>query len=324
VIEQDLRHKTLIPVTEQQWPIDEQIVLSVSCLAYNHESFIRDCIEGFLIQRTSFPIEILIHDDASTDGTAAIIAEYATKYPRLIKPIYQTENQLSKGVKVTRVYNTSRAAGAYIALCEGDDYWTDPFKLENQVCFLRENPEYSLIAENSMVQDLVNDKEYVFSELPETDLTIEQLLGKRIFGTASTMYRKKIVIDYGPELPVSGDIGLWCYLATKGKVRYFTRISSVYRRGLQGIVLGSHPYDWAVKMEIWNIKLRIFLKDPRYHFILRDRIFNEFWNAFIYGVRNREWETVLPAFSKCLYYRPIHFFLRGTNIALRKLVLITS
>lgn len=86
-------------------------------------------------QKTNFPIEVLIHDDASTDGTQDIIREYEKKYPNIVKPIYQKENQYSKGVKVSLVYNYSRARGKYIALCEGDDYWTDPYKLQKQVDF---------------------------------------------------------------------------------------------------------------------------------------------------------------------------------------------
>ena len=100
-------------------------LVSICCLTYNHAPYIRDAIEGFLMQKTNFPVEILIHDDASTDGTADIIREYETRYPDIIKPIYQTENQYSKGVKISREYQFSRARGKYIALCEGDDYWTD-------------------------------------------------------------------------------------------------------------------------------------------------------------------------------------------------------
>jgi len=100
-------------------------LVSICCLTYNHAPYIRDAIEGFLMQKTNFPVEILIHDDASTDGTADIIREYETRYPDIIKPIYQTENQYSKGVKISWEYQFSRARGKYIALCEGDDYWTD-------------------------------------------------------------------------------------------------------------------------------------------------------------------------------------------------------
>lgn len=94
-------------------------LVSISCLTYNHAPYLRQCLDGFVMQITSFPIEILIYDDASGDGTQNIIEEYQKKYPDIIKPIYQTENQYSKGVKVGFVYNYSRAKGEYIAFCEG-------------------------------------------------------------------------------------------------------------------------------------------------------------------------------------------------------------
>lgn len=120
-------------------------LVSICCITYNHEVFIRDAIEGFLIQNTSFPFEIIIHDDASTDNTANIIEEYANKYPDLFVTILQSENQWSKGggsIYARFVY--PRARGKYIALCEGDDYWTDPLKLQKQVEFLEENTDCSL------------------------------------------------------------------------------------------------------------------------------------------------------------------------------------
>ena len=110
-------------------------IVSICCITLHHEKYIRDAIEGFLMQKTSFPIEILIHDDASTDDTANIIREYEEKFPNIIKPIYQTENQYSKGISISATYQFPRALGKYIALCEGDDYWTDPLKLQKQVDF---------------------------------------------------------------------------------------------------------------------------------------------------------------------------------------------
>ena len=98
-----------------------EIMASICCITYNHENYIADAIESFLMQKTNFNYEIIIYDDASTDKTADIIREYETKYPGLIKPIYQTENQYSKGVKTIN-FSLQRAEGKYIAVCEGDDY----------------------------------------------------------------------------------------------------------------------------------------------------------------------------------------------------------
>ena len=119
-------------------------LVSVSTITYNHAKFIRKCIEGVLNQKVDFLIEYLIHDDCSTDGTIDIIKEYAEKYPNIIKPIYEKENQYSKGGPWgSAVWNYPRAQGKYIALCEGDDYWTDPLKLQKQVDFLESNPDYT-------------------------------------------------------------------------------------------------------------------------------------------------------------------------------------
>jgi len=127
-----------------KWGTNAESLVSICSTTYNHEPFIRQCLDGFLMQQSDFPFEILIHDDASTDCTANIIREYEAKYLGLIKPIYQTENQYSKGIKPNYSYNFPRAKGKYIALCEGDDYWIDPLKLQKQVNLLEANPEYSL------------------------------------------------------------------------------------------------------------------------------------------------------------------------------------
>lgn len=134
-------------------PGNKSILVSICCITYNHERFIRQCLDGFLMQKTGFEFEILIHDDASTDGTAHIIREYEQKYPDIIKPIYQNENQYSKGIPISITYNFPRAKGKYIALCEGDDYWTDPCKLQKQVDFLEHNPEYSICCHRYRVYD---------------------------------------------------------------------------------------------------------------------------------------------------------------------------
>ena len=102
------------------------IIVSVCCLAYNHEPYIRQCLDGFVMQKTNFKFEVLIHDDASTDETEEIIRDFERRYPSIIKPIYEETNQWVKGRKGSAVFNFPRAKGKYIALCEGDDYWTDP------------------------------------------------------------------------------------------------------------------------------------------------------------------------------------------------------
>ncbi len=148
----------------------EDVQVSVLCLAFNHEKYIRRTLEGFVNQHTNFKFEVLIHDDASTDGTADIIREYEKRYPDLIKPIYQTENQHSRGVKIQTKFNYPRAKGKYFAYCEGDDYWTNENKLQKQYDIMERHPECSIcvhevqcINEDGSVNDrVIPEPEYGF------------------------------------------------------------------------------------------------------------------------------------------------------------------
>ena len=153
----------MIEITQEQimqnWNGEIPLV-SISCITYNHEPYIVQALNGFLMQKTSFPFEVLVHDDASTDRTADIIREYEKKFPKIIKPIYQKENQYSKGfTAVTATWNFPRAQGKYIALCEGDDYWIDENKLQIQVDFLERNPEYTMCFHNAEVLNEIPDTE---------------------------------------------------------------------------------------------------------------------------------------------------------------------
>ena len=127
---------------------NDPIMVTIRCITYNHEPYIRQCLEGFVMQKTNFRFEAIVHDDASTDGTAAIIREYAEKYPDIIKPIYETENQFSKHDGSLGRIMDAHMHGKYIAMCEGDDYWIDPLKLQKQVDFLEANPEYGMCYTN--------------------------------------------------------------------------------------------------------------------------------------------------------------------------------
>ena len=118
-------------------------LVSICCAAYNHEAYIEDALKGFLMQECDFEYEILIHDDASTDKTAEIIRAYERRYPDKIFPIYQTENQYSQGKKYSDL-NYERVRGKYVAICEGDDYWTHPQKLAKQIKAMQEKPEFGL------------------------------------------------------------------------------------------------------------------------------------------------------------------------------------
>lgn len=134
------------------------IKVSISCITFNHAPFIRKCLDGFLMQKVNFPIEILIHDDASIDGTQEIITEYKNLHPDIIHPTLQTENQYSKGIRgMNARFNFPRARGKYIALCEGDDYWTDPLKLQKQIDYLEMHDSIVMVGHDSIIVNQQGD-----------------------------------------------------------------------------------------------------------------------------------------------------------------------
>ena len=216
--------------------MQETPLVSICCLTYNHKKYIRDAIEGFLMQKTNFPIEVLIHDDASNDGTADIIREYEAKHPEIIKPIYQTENQWSKGIKPTMEFNFPRARGKYIALCEGDDYWTDPYKLQKQVDFLEKNGEYSMICHRVKILN-TNHKIFKPSPVLEDNYDFISSIENKIIGKISTLslvFRNKGPFDFLRDFPI-GDYPLKIFLAKQGKIKCFREIMGVYRLHRGGI-----------------------------------------------------------------------------------------
>ncbi len=217
----------------------KKIMVSICCATYNHEDYISDAIESFLMQKTDFQYEILIHDDASTDRTADIIRKYEKKYPEIIKPIYQTENQYSKGIKVNK-YNIERAKGKYIAICEGDDYWTDPYKLQKQVDYLENHPECSMCVHAAYRVSPSKRKleKHVRPNKGNKIFTVEEVIegGGGLFATNSIMYPRKFGLSlpaFYENAPV-GDYPLAIYLALQGTVYYIDEYMSVYRVGVSG------------------------------------------------------------------------------------------
>lgn len=227
-------------------------LVSISCITYNHVEYIRQCLDSFLMQKCDFKFEILVHDDASTDGTSEIIREYQEKYPDIIKAIIQTENQYSKGVRVTSVYNFSRAKGKYIAMCEGDDYWIDSLKLQKQVDFLEKNQDYfacfhhrKVLNERGLLvdrkikrKDFIEDTTLVNGEIIQTSIPIFSLLLRNDLNDY-------ININSGSIL--GGDVLLRSFIATKGKVRYLHFYGGVYRRHNGGVFSSLNRLDGLEK-----------------------------------------------------------------------------
>ena len=208
--------------------------VSIICCTYNHEPYIRNALNSILEQRTNFPIEILIHDDASTDNTAAIIKEYEKAYPDMIKPIYQTDNQYSKGIDVQQI-NYERARGKYIAICNGDDFWIDEYKLQRQYDYLEKTKHCMLsvhagkivAADSKQVTDICSP-----SKMNRFYSTRELIDGDGgLFITNSMFFRAHIVKNRPSlfiKLPVT-DYVLILYLSLFGQVHYMRDVMSCHR-----------------------------------------------------------------------------------------------
>lgn len=231
---------TPLPIAEQVWPEGTLPKVSVVCITYNHAPYIRKCIEGFIIQETSFPVEIIIRDDCSTDGTTAIIREYEAKYPQIIRPVYEAENQYSKGVRPGPVA-CKHARGGFIAMCEGDDYWMDPSKLERQIALLDEDGSVIMSAENAIV--ISGDSKFPFSNRKTGFVSTRDLVRFRQFATASIVYRRGPICDFVQTHQFYyGDAPLTIQASLLGRVHYSAIQSSVYRRhegGLTARIQGS-------------------------------------------------------------------------------------
>lgn len=217
-------------------------LVSISCITFNHAPYIKEALDSFLMQETDFPFEILIHDDCSTDGTDKIIREYAKRYPEIIKPLYETENQYSQGKPIgSIVWNIPRAKGKYIAFCEGDDYWCDPKKLQKQVNFLEVNHDYGLIYSKVKEFDSITNKFQGSSGGPYE--AFDDLIIANTIPTPTTLFRKNLIDLYIKEDWMSkgylmSDYPIWLFISVHSKIKFVNQVTAVYR-----IVSGSasHP-----------------------------------------------------------------------------------
>jgi len=246
-----------LAVRQQEWPEDMKPVVSIACLAYNHEGFIRDALESFLDQETTFKVEILIHDDASSDDTAEIIREYEMEWPQLFSVIYQEENQYSKGNQPGDL-NLRRARGRYIALCEGDDYWTDPLKLQKQVGYLEDHPDYSVCVggytrfiepENKIGSTYITSLDDESKE--GFTFTLKEMKQTWLTKLLTSVVRREILESYDPTVyEYHRDIHFFYHLI-KGQKAYYMRenfgVHRVHPGGInsmkQGVVNSRAAYN---------------------------------------------------------------------------------
>ncbi len=247
--------------------------VTVICLSYNMEKYIRQALDGFVMQRVNFPLEVIIHDDASTDASADIIREYAEQYPELFVPILQKENRYSANIPITSTYIYPKVRGKYIAICEGDDYWTDPLKLQKQYDFLEAHPNYSFCAHATRRIDISGGRPDKLIGPLECSGTVEQAdiiyrNAQEMFVSAnSMMYKAEYAFERPDDMkvPKIGDKPMITWLATKGPMYFFGEEMAVYRY--------NHPNSWTAqnhfagdkkKAELFKSYLHIYPAALRY------------------------------------------------------------
>lgn len=228
-------------------------VASILCITYNHVQYIRPCLESLVNQICDFPFEILIYDDASTDGTQEVIKEFHRNYPNLIKPILRTENQWSKKPGVIDIlFNNPQAKGDYFALCEGDDFWVGQDKLQKQVKILEEHPEYSvtcgaylLICDDN--KDVVCQKKWKTENFEDDTgrvFEIEDLSKNFFIKTSTTLFRNcPELFSQLKKYEYCLDIHIFYLLLKTGKGYYSKEILAGYNRHNGGVYSGRSPQE---------------------------------------------------------------------------------
>lgn len=245
---------------------------------YNHENFIEQTLNGFLRQIINFPIEIIIYDDHSSDSTSSILMEYEAQYPRIIKTIHQKTNQYSLGKGIFREFCLPNAKGQYIALCDGDDYWTDPLKLQKQIDFLENNPEFAACAHNTKILYADNQEEsLIVSSAAKDVFTIDDFTkGEAYFHTSSMVYRNdannKKAFDMLKQQ--RGDWFIQLVYSQFGPIKYLDEVMSVYRihekgvwtqlnsdqqmtKNLKGIMDFNRIFDYRYEENFLNLFTRV-------------------------------------------------------------------
>lgn len=257
-------------------------LVSVITISYAHEKFIAQTLDCIVSQKTDFRFELIIGDDYSPDGTSKIIQKYAKRYPDLIRPVLRERNI---GAVPNLMDLISRSQGEYIAICDGDDYWTDPLKLQKQVNFLESHPEYSVCChpvcqffeDGSYPDQVLNPLELAGQKASQCGyLTIYDLIKLNTVASVSTMYRWQIprTLPYWMKKYIVGDYPLLLLHADKGYVGVLTDVMGAYRKHSGGSW-------WNNNMTKEQVLAHLFLLED-INKQLKQRYQNEFEPIFTY------------------------------------------
>ena len=273
-----------VPVQKHVNNVCKKPLVSVCVQTYQHVGFIAQCLDSILVQKTNFEFEILLGEDASTDGTRKICIEYAKKNPDKIRLfLHNRENVIfidgNPTGRFNMLYNLQHSNGKYIALCEGDDYWTDPYKLQKQVDFLEANEDFSMCFHNAYNDFNGDFKDYIKPMYEKSDTShkihFEKIVVDNFIPTCSVLFRNNY-FEKIPELFFqcpSGDWFLYSILSQYGKFWYLAEKMSVRRIHNGGIFNGLTLLN-SILFKIKTIQIIKKYLSPYYNFLLTKRINN--------------------------------------------------
>lgn len=247
--------------------LDASPVVSVCVITYNHVTFIGQCLQSIVDQETDFKIEVIVHDDASTDGTKEVINRFHREFPELIFPILQNENQYSQGIRIWPQIVFPQAKGRYIAICEGDDYWMDTLKLQKQIDFMKSNEECSLVF-HACLRNSYGEERIVRYD-GSVPLDLNQYLSKLPFAaTASLLFKRTIIQHYEPWMYklFAGDFVIRYLAFLEGKMGYIDDVMSVYNKGVPG--------SWSSRNLIARSVIRDFRDNLKMLYFMEQKISN--------------------------------------------------
>lgn len=252
----------------------KDILVSIRCLTYNQVDYIRQCLDGFVMQKTNFRFEAIVHDDASTDGTKEIVMDYAEKYPDIIKPIFEEENQYSKDFSVIDTLVRRACTGKYLAFCEGDDYWTDPYKLQKQIDILESNPSISMVhtafSNVDMNGKLLFRKKYeYYQNISHTGTVLPLLFRQNYIMTVSLCIRNEIMeSDLLRLCPQKMDYAYALAGAFMGNVYYLPDNTCCYRLNPNGAMAtaGSQVHSISRQVFLYFSQRYLAENEKRYSF----------------------------------------------------------
>lgn len=262
--------------------IENDIKVSVICITYNQANYLRMALDSMLLQVTDFPFEIILHDDVSTDGTVEILHEYEEKYPEIIRVIYESENQYSKGVDFVAPMVREKARGKYIALCEGDDFWIDENKLQIQYDALEAHHECDMCAcyGCTVTEDGTDEVSAIRPKDHDCILPIEDVIrgGGQYLVTAGLFYRKSMYDEMLPfEKVIPLDYAQQIKGALRGGIYYIDRKMAVYRRYAGGSWTNNVLKDKERLKVQWSKEIALLKQldvdtDGKYHGAIEERL----------------------------------------------------